>query len=153
LVIPDKENQHGHARVFIRVYLGYRNIGLSSRRPKDIYRSHYTASGIRDGFVYHRGIQGQPDWRKLHDIPAPSLTVEEQAFLDGPVNEVCRMVNDYQVTHELADLPPEVWQYLKDHKFFAMIIKKRYGFRLCSISRTTKTNWGICCTLFHCRRT
>ncbi|EOB1207211.1 acyl-CoA dehydrogenase FadE [Photobacterium damselae] len=72
-------------------------------------------------------FQGQPDWRKLHDIPAPSLTVEEQAFLDGPVNEVCRMVNDYQVTHELADLPPEVWQYLKDHKFFAMIIKKRYG--------------------------
>ncbi|BBC39703.1 acyl-coenzyme A dehydrogenase [Photobacterium damselae subsp. piscicida] len=50
-------------------------------------------------------FQGQPDWRKLHDIPAPSLTVEEQAFLDGPVNEVCRMVNDYQVTHELADLP------------------------------------------------
>ena len=37
------------------------------------------------------------------------------------------MVNDYQVTHELADLPSEVWQYLKDHKFFAMIIKKKYG--------------------------
>ncbi|MGB1280781.1 MAG: acyl-CoA dehydrogenase FadE, partial [Vibrio cyclitrophicus] len=46
---------------------------------------------------------------------------------DGPVNDVCEMVNDYQVTHELADLPSEVWQYLKDHKFFAMIIKKKYG--------------------------
>ncbi|KJF92670.1 acyl-CoA dehydrogenase FadE [Photobacterium angustum] len=70
---------------------------------------------------------GNPDWKKLHDIPAPTLSAEEQAFLDGPVNELCRMVNDFQITHELADLPPEVWQYLKDHKFFAMIIKKQYG--------------------------
>ncbi|WBA15409.1 acyl-CoA dehydrogenase FadE [Salinivibrio proteolyticus] len=72
-------------------------------------------------------FRGTPDWNKLHDIPAPRLSAEEQAFLDGPVNEVCRMVDDYQVTHELADLPPEVWQYLKDNKFFAMIIKKQYG--------------------------
>lgn len=70
---------------------------------------------------------GNPDWKKLHDIPAPTLSAEEQDFLDGPVNELCRMVNDFQITHELADLPPEVWQYLKDHKFFAMIIKKQYG--------------------------
>jgi acyl-CoA dehydrogenase len=72
-------------------------------------------------------FKGKPDWQKLHDIKPPTLSQEEQAFLDGPVNEVCTMVNDYQVTHELADLPPEVWQYLKDHKFFAMIIKKKYG--------------------------
>ncbi|MGF1765776.1 acyl-CoA dehydrogenase FadE [Enterovibrio makurazakiensis] len=72
-------------------------------------------------------FRGAPDWNKLHDIPAPRLSVEERAFLDGPVNEVCRMVNDYQVTHELADLPEDVWQYLKDNKFFAMIIKKEYG--------------------------
>ncbi|WP_188008843.1 acyl-CoA dehydrogenase FadE [Grimontia hollisae] len=72
-------------------------------------------------------FRGAPDWNKLHDIPAPRLSAEERAFLDGPVNEVCRMVNDYHVTHELADLPPEVWQYLKDNKFFAMIIKKEYG--------------------------
>ncbi|HDZ3713430.1 TPA: acyl-CoA dehydrogenase FadE [Vibrio vulnificus] len=72
-------------------------------------------------------FKGKPEWKKLHAIPAPKLSAEEQAFLDGPVNEVCAMVSDYQVTHELADLPPEVWQYLKDHKFFAMIIKKKYG--------------------------
>ncbi|MBN3491530.1 acyl-CoA dehydrogenase FadE [Vibrio neptunius] len=72
-------------------------------------------------------FKGKPDWNKLHAIQSPKLTAEEQAFLDGPVNEVCAMVNDYQVTHELADLPPEVWQYLKDNKFFAMIIKKKYG--------------------------
>ncbi len=72
-------------------------------------------------------FKGKPEWKKLHAIQTPKLSAEEQAFLDGPVNEVCAMVNDFQVTHELADLPPEVWQYLKDHKFFAMIIKKKYG--------------------------
>ncbi|USD40483.1 acyl-CoA dehydrogenase FadE [Vibrio sp. SCSIO 43135] len=72
-------------------------------------------------------FKGKPNWQKLHTIAKPQLSAEEQAFLDGPVNEVCAMVSDYQVTHELADLPPEVWQYLKDHKFFAMIIKKKYG--------------------------
>ncbi len=72
-------------------------------------------------------FKGKPDWQKLHRIAKPKLSQEEQAFLDGPVNQVCAMVSDYQVTHELADLPPEVWQFLKDHKFFAMIIKKQYG--------------------------
>ncbi|MDE1240586.1 acyl-CoA dehydrogenase FadE [Vibrio aestuarianus] len=72
-------------------------------------------------------FKGKPNWDKLHKIAAPKLSTEEQAFLDGPVNEVCAMVSDYQVTHQLADLPPEVWQYLKDNKFFAMIIKKQYG--------------------------
>lgn len=72
-------------------------------------------------------FKGKPNWNKLHKIAAPTLSAQEQAFIDGPVNEVCAMVSDYQVTHELADLPSEVWQYLKDHKFFAMIIKKQYG--------------------------
>ncbi|MEF1288518.1 acyl-CoA dehydrogenase FadE [Vibrio sp. M260118] len=72
-------------------------------------------------------FKGKPNWNTLHNIQTPQLSTEEKAFLDGPVSEVCAMVNDYQVTHELADLPPEVWQYLKDNKFFAMIIKKKYG--------------------------
>lgn len=72
-------------------------------------------------------FRGTPDWKKLHNYPQPRLSAEEQAFLDGPVEEVCRMTDDWQTTHELADLSPEVWQYLKDNKFFAMIIKKQYG--------------------------
>ncbi|MDN3653016.1 acyl-CoA dehydrogenase FadE [Thalassotalea ponticola] len=72
-------------------------------------------------------FKGEPNWDKLHTFPQPRLSQEEQAFLDGPVEEVCRMVDDWEVTHELADLPPHIWQYLKDHKFFAMIIKKQYG--------------------------
>ncbi|OCQ51642.1 Acyl-coenzyme A dehydrogenase [Photorhabdus australis subsp. thailandensis] len=72
-------------------------------------------------------FRGKPDWKKLHDYPKPQLTAEEQAFLDGPVEEACRMTNDFQISHELADLPPELWRYLKEHRFFAMIIKKEYG--------------------------
>ncbi len=70
---------------------------------------------------------GKPNWKKLHHYPTSRLTAEEQAFLDGPVEEVCKMLNQHQVSHQLADLPTEVWQYLKDHGFFAMIIKKKYG--------------------------
>lgn len=66
---------------------------------------------------------GNPNWDKLHQFPKPRLSVEEQAFLDGPVEEVCAMLNDWEATHELTDLPQDVWQYLKDNKFFAMIIK------------------------------
>ncbi len=70
---------------------------------------------------------GNPDWKKLHQYPVPKLTIEEQAFVDGPVEEVCAMLDDWEATHELTDLPQDVWQYLKDNKFFAMIIKKEYG--------------------------
>ena len=70
---------------------------------------------------------GAPNWKKLHNYPVARLSAEEQAFLDGPVEEVCRMVNQHQVSHQLADLPADVWQYLKDNGFFAMIIKKKYG--------------------------
>lgn len=72
-------------------------------------------------------FRGNPDWQKLHNYPQPKLTAEEQAFIDGPVEEACRMANDFQITHEMADLPPELWAYLKEHRFFAMIIKKEYG--------------------------
>ncbi len=72
-------------------------------------------------------FRGDPDWKKLHNYPRPRLSTQEQAFLDGPVEQVCAMVNDWHTTHVIADLSPEVWQFLKDNKFFAMIIKKRYG--------------------------
>ncbi|NTS77014.1 acyl-CoA dehydrogenase [Catenovulum sp. SM1970] len=72
-------------------------------------------------------LKGEPSWSKLHKIPQPRLTNEEQAFLDGPVEQVCQMVNDWQVTHQDGDLSPQTWQFLKDHKFFSLIIKKKYG--------------------------
>ncbi|MXR67487.1 acyl-CoA dehydrogenase [Shewanella sp. JBTF-M18] len=70
---------------------------------------------------------GKPNWKKLHNYPVARLTAEEQAFIDGPVEEVCKMLNQHQVSHQLGDLPESIWQYLKDNGFFAMIIKKKYG--------------------------
>ena len=72
-------------------------------------------------------FRGNPNWSRLHNYPQPRLSAQEKAFLEGPVEELCAMVDDWQTTHELADLSPEVWQFLKDNKFFAMIIKKQYG--------------------------
>jgi len=72
-------------------------------------------------------FSGKPDWHELLKQPRPMLSVEEQAFLDGPVEELCGMIDDWQITHELADLPPEIWAYVKKHKFFGMIIPKQYG--------------------------
>ena len=72
-------------------------------------------------------FRGDPDWKKFHQTPQPRLSVEEQAFINGPVEQVCAMINDWQITHVEAEIPNDVWQFLKEHKFFAMIIKKEYG--------------------------
>ena len=84
---------------------------------------------LEAGTVWWDGelFTGRPNWHKLLAAQAPRLTTEEQAFIDGPCEELCRMVDDWDVTHRRADLPPEVWDYLKKNGFFAMIIPKRYG--------------------------
>ena len=69
-------------------------------------------------------FSGKPDWNKLLAFPKPTLRAEEKAFLDGPVEQLCAMLNDWQITHEHYDLPPPVWQFIKDHGFFGMIIPK-----------------------------
>jgi len=72
-------------------------------------------------------FSGKPRWRKLRKLHLPTLSEAEQAFLDGPVNELCEMLDDWHITHERRDLPPEVWQFIKDNKFFSMIIPRAYG--------------------------
>ena len=72
-------------------------------------------------------FRGDPDWQKLSSVPAPALSDEEQAFLDGPVEELCTRLDDWQITHELNDLPREVWDYLAEHGFYGLNIPKRYG--------------------------
>jgi len=70
---------------------------------------------------------GNPDWDSLLDQEWPGISEAEQAFVDGPVEELCRMLDPWKISHELADLPPEVWSFLKEHLFFGMIIPKEYG--------------------------
>lgn len=70
---------------------------------------------------------GNPDWNKLLSLPTAKLSAEEQAFLDGPVEKLCEMISDWDITHNLADMPPEMWQFLKDEGFFALMIPKKFG--------------------------
>jgi acyl-CoA dehydrogenase len=72
-------------------------------------------------------FSGRPDWHRMLGFPAPTLTAEEQAYLDGPTNELCSMINDWEITEELRDLTPETWDFLKNKGFFGMIIPKQYG--------------------------
>ncbi|AYF87158.1 acyl-CoA dehydrogenase [Pseudomonas sp. DY-1] len=83
---------------------------------------------IEAGTVWWDGelFSGRPDWRKLLDSPRPQLTEEEQAFLDGPTEDLCAMVSDWEIGQKL-DLPPEAWEHIKKHGFFALIIPKEYG--------------------------
>src|ERR1700758_2344115 len=70
---------------------------------------------------------GDPDWSKLLANAPAALTDEEQAFLDGPVDQLCAMLDDWKVNGEWRDLPPEVWDFIKAHRFFGMIIPKEHG--------------------------
>ncbi|NYT66762.1 acyl-CoA dehydrogenase [Alcaligenaceae bacterium] len=74
-------------------------------------------------------FQGQPSWAALHAIPTPYLTPEEQDFLDHEVTTVCGMVDDWDMTRHTHDLPPAVWDYIKEHRFLSLIIPKAYGGR------------------------
>ncbi len=72
-------------------------------------------------------FSGKPKWSALLELPKPTLTEEEQAFLDGPCEELCRMVDEWDISHVRADMPPELWQFCGRHRFFGMIIPKQYG--------------------------
>ncbi len=72
-------------------------------------------------------FSGKPDFSFLQNVPKPTLSDEEQAFLDGPVEEFCNMLDDWQITHVDYDLTPEAWQFAKDNGLFALIIPKKYG--------------------------
>jgi acyl-CoA dehydrogenase len=68
-----------------------------------------------------------PEWSKLFAYPETKLTAEEQAYLEGPVEELCAMLNDWQITHKDLDLPPKVWECIKKNRFFGIIIPKKHG--------------------------
>lgn len=76
-----------------------------------------------DGEIF----SGRPDWDRLHSYPRPTLTAEEQAFFDGPVEELCRMTNEWEVTTQLQDLPEPVWSFIKTNGFFGLIIPRDFG--------------------------
>ncbi len=85
-------------------------------------------AAIDAGTVWVDGdlFSGRPDVDRLTTLPAPALSAAEQAFLDGPVETVCEMASDWEI-HQRKDLPPEVWDTLRQERFFGMMIPPEYG--------------------------
>jgi acyl-CoA dehydrogenase len=106
------------SRPFLRIYR--RMLPSMSQTEKD---------ALEAGTVWWDGelFTGGPNWEKLMSATPPRLSAEEQAFLDGPCEELCRLTDDWDITHRRADLPPHIWDYIKAKGFFAMIIPKKYG--------------------------
>ena len=99
---------------------------VRSRLPK---LSDTEQEALKSGTVDWDGelFSGQPDWHKLLDAKPAHLTSEEQAFLDGPVEKLCAMLDDWKITHEHYDLPDKVWKFMRDQGFFGLIIPKEFG--------------------------
>ena len=72
-------------------------------------------------------FKGNPDWAKFNNYPPASLTQTERDYLEGPVETLCAMLDDWDITHNRNDLPQEVWDYLKKNQFFGLIIPQEYG--------------------------
>ncbi|MDB6096791.1 MAG: fadE [Francisellaceae bacterium] len=84
---------------------------------------------LEAGTVWWDGeiFSGKPNWKRLLELPAPSLTKEEQYFIDNQVEILCQMVDDWEIANVKLDLPKEIWAYIKKERFFGIVIAKEYG--------------------------
>jgi acyl-CoA dehydrogenase len=106
-----------------------------SRRLLKLFRrvspsmSQTEREALNAGSVWWDGelFSGRPHWNKLRSLPPPVLSAEEQAFLDGPVEQLCQMLDDWTITHERYDLSEQAWQFIKEKGFLSLIIPKEYG--------------------------
>ncbi|HMB97360.1 MAG TPA: acyl-CoA dehydrogenase [Balneolaceae bacterium] len=85
-------------------------------------------TAIEAGTVWVEGelFSGKPDMKKMSSEPYPDLTDKEREYLDGPVEELCRMVDDWKV-FQRKDFDKKTWQFMRDQKFFGLIIPEKYG--------------------------
>ena len=116
VLLPDLRRQLFSARLFAWFRKTLPPMSVTEREAIDA------------GTVWWDGelFSGRPDWQRLLNYPKVQLTEEEQAFIDGPTEELCGLVSDWQIGQDM-DLPPEAWAHIKSHGFFALIIPKEYG--------------------------
>lgn len=123
------------AALFLTLYMTSWRYKLISKPVFKFYRkvmptmSRTEREALAAGTVGWEGelFRGNPRWNNLLNYPKPTLSDEEKAFLDGPVEVLCSMIDDWDITHNRADLPPEIWDFLKKEGFFSLIITKEYG--------------------------
>ncbi len=70
---------------------------------------------------------GNPRWALLLDAPTRGLTESERAFLDGPTEQLCAMLDDWRDNHVRHDIPPQAWAFVKEQGFFGMVLPPEYG--------------------------
>jgi len=93
--------------------------------------SNTEKEAMEAGSVWWDGelFAGSPDWKKLHSYPKPTLTEEEQSFMDNQLETLLEMLDDDAIVRHDRDLSPEVWEYLRKERFLSLIISKEYGGR------------------------
>ncbi|MDX8411117.1 MAG: acyl-CoA dehydrogenase [Mariprofundaceae bacterium] len=124
-----------YGAVFIPLNIPSLRMQLVSRRVLVIYRKLLPPISGTERAALDAGntwwdaelFSGKPDWQVLRALPAPALSEEEEAFLDGPVDQLCAMLDDWKITHEDHDLSRKAWRFIKQKGFFGLIIPKRYG--------------------------
>ena len=111
-------------RRFFFVRPVFKKLKKQMPRISDIERQALNAGGV--GF--EAGLfSGHPNWKALRNVPAIKLTEEEQAFFDGPAEEMCRMINDWEIRHEYKEIPDFIWDFARKHGFLGLRVPKRYG--------------------------
>jgi acyl-CoA dehydrogenase len=108
---------------------------LISNRLFSVYRkvmprlSNTEREALEAGTVWWDAelFSGKPRWRRLLRQPAPSLTEREQKFINGPVEELCLMLDDWEISEKYRDLPEAVWRFIRENRFFGMIIPEEFG--------------------------
>src|SRR5579872_6625023 len=123
---PDRGNSMPHSS-FRRDWITKPIFRLAQRALPTLSQTEREAIEAGDVWWDAELFTGNPDWTKLVAFAPARLSEEEQQFLAGPVEALCGMVDEWKINWELRDLPPEVWDFLKQKKFFAMIIPKQYG--------------------------
>jgi len=107
-------------------YFSYPLIRFLQKRMPPISNAERQAIEAGDVWWEKDLFCGRPPWKKLLAIPQPTLTQEEQSFLNNEVNTLCQMINDWQIVSNDHNLPSEVWAYLKEKKFFGLVIPTEY---------------------------
>ena len=112
---------------FRRLFISNRLLNFYRRSMPELSSTEREA--LEAGTVWWDGelFSGNPHWQALLDLPAPKISAEEQAFLDGPVEQLCGMLDDHRICNVDKDLTPETWRFIKERGFFGMMISKEYG--------------------------
>jgi acyl-CoA dehydrogenase len=108
-------------------YISSRLFAFVKRALPPISTTEYEAISAGTTWWDSQLFSGSPDWTVLFGIEAPQLSETEAAFVDGPVQELCRMSNDWAITHELNDLPESCWQFIREQHFFGLNASTEFG--------------------------